>query len=168
MQWHSEPEGGQFSELLKSSGGNNERSPWNIAAAAAAEGINGSAFLERIRFYHQLRMNLLPYLYSEARCCVRDRKPLTRPLIYDWPRSEAACKASESGQFMLGSAVLVAPVLEPGKDSHTLWLPDGEWYGFFDNRPYSGPAWIDVPCGDGIPVFVKSGSPIPLNCSVGS
>lgn len=163
MQWHSEPEGGQFSDLLKSSGGNNERSPWNIA-----EGIDGTAFLEHIRFYHNLRMNLLPYLYSEARCCVRDRKPLMRPLIYDWPLSEAAGKASESGQFMLGRAILAAPVLEPGKDSRSLWLPEGEWYGFFDNRFYAGGAWIDAPCEDGIPVFVKSGSAIPLNCLAGN
>ncbi len=64
MQWHSEPDGGQFKELMPGMEGNNERSPWNIAKAWDAP-----EFLDEMRFWHNLRMNLVPYLYSTAVVC---------------------------------------------------------------------------------------------------
>lgn len=70
MQWHSEPDGGQFKELMPGMDGNNERSPWNIAKA-----WNCPAFIDEMRFWHRLRINLLPYLYSTALQCCRSTGP---------------------------------------------------------------------------------------------
>ena len=61
MQWHSEPDGGQFRELMPGVEGNNERSPWNMAQAYQAP-----EFLEEMRFWHRLRVNLQPYLWETA------------------------------------------------------------------------------------------------------
>ena len=55
MQWHSEPDGGQFRELMPGGEGNNERSPWNMAAAYELP-----EFLDEMRFWHKLRMKLIP------------------------------------------------------------------------------------------------------------
>jgi alpha-D-xyloside xylohydrolase len=172
MQWHSEPEGGQFRDIQAQETGNNERSPWNIAAAAAAsrEVGGGEALLDRIRFWHRLRMNLLPYLYNEALHCVRHSLPLLRPLIYDGlktetPVDEGALNADD--QFMLGRSLLAAPALYPGLCTRRLWLPPGEWYGLLDRRLYRGGQYIEAACGDTIPVFVKNGSALPLNLGDG-
>ncbi|MDR2021077.1 MAG: glycoside hydrolase [Treponema sp.] len=181
MQWHSEPEGGQFGgEQSSPRGGGygaitNERSPWNIAAAygdtwehdPADTGDNsGMGFLDRIRFWHQLRMKLLPYLYSEARHCVETLAPLLRPLVYDHiPHKTPGgdpCLIMED-QFMLGRTLLVAPVLERGVRNRSVWLPQGEWFGLFDDQPYTGGQWIETACGRGIPVFAKAGTALAVN-----
>lgn len=102
MQWHSEPDGGQFRELMPGGEGNNERSPWNMESAWAVPG-----FAEEMAFWHRLRMNLLPYLYSEAVRSAAENRPLMRPLVYHWPRSGEARAAWD--EFLLGESLLVAP-----------------------------------------------------------
>ena len=54
----------QFRELMPGGEGNNERSPWNLAAA-----YGKTEFVDEMRFWHNLRMELLPYLYSVALDC---------------------------------------------------------------------------------------------------
>lgn len=58
---HSEPDGGQFKELMPGGEGNNERSPWNLAAA-----YNAPEFVDEMRFWHKLRERLRPYLWETA------------------------------------------------------------------------------------------------------
>jgi alpha-D-xyloside xylohydrolase len=165
MQWHSEPEGGQFRDIQAQEAGNNERSPWNIAASNSTGDADAGALLDRIRFWHRLRMNLLPYLYNEALNCVQHSVPLMRPLIYDAQNpGEQVLNADD--QFMLGRSLLVAPVLYPGLGSRKVWLPPGEWYGLFDRHPYRGGQYIEAASIDTIPVFVKGGSGLALNLPV--
>jgi alpha-D-xyloside xylohydrolase len=165
MQWHSEPEGGQFRDIQAQEAGNNERSPWNIAAFNSAGSVAAGVLLDRIRFWHRLRMNLLPYLYNEALNCVQNSVPLLRPLIYDVRNSDPVDEQVLNGddQFMLGRGLLVAPVLYPGLDSRRVWLPPGEWYGLFDRHLYRGSQYIEAASVDTIPVFVKDGSGLALN-----
>jgi alpha-D-xyloside xylohydrolase len=157
MQWHSEPEGGQFagSERII----NNERSPWNIAAAwFGTDTPEAAAYLERIRFYHDLRMKLVPYLNEEAALCVRDSSPLMRPMAYDF-FAERECLDIDD-QFMLGRDLLAAPILFPRCVTRRMWFPPGNWRGLFDNILHSG-GWAEVPA-ERIPVFVREGRVISL------
>ena len=55
MQWHSEPDGGQFRELMPGAEGNNERSPWNMERAFGLPG-----FAQEVLYWHRLREALLP------------------------------------------------------------------------------------------------------------
>jgi alpha-glucosidase (family GH31 glycosyl hydrolase) len=52
-------------------------------------------------------------------------------------------------QFLLGTQILVAPVLEKGARGREVVLPQGTWKGF-DGRRYSGPArnLLAVPLDD--------------------
>lgn len=53
--------------------------------------------------------------------------PPMRPLFFDFP-DDPACYPVED-QFMLGPDILVAPVLDEGAASHTVYLPAGAvWY----------------------------------------
>ena len=52
--------------------------------------------------------------------------PLIRPLWLTDPGNEGLL-ALEYNQFMLGSDLVVAPVLNAGEDTVTLTLPEGEW-----------------------------------------
>lgn len=118
MQWHSEPNGGQFRDLMPGGTGDNERSPWNMERAFRLPG-----FAEEMAFWHRLRMNLLPYLYSEALCCAAESVPLMRPLAFLWPE-DPHCLAAED-EFLLGDSLLVAPLLEEEQRTRILYLPAG-------------------------------------------
>lgn len=150
MQWHSEPDGGQFKELMPGGEGNNERSPWNLAAA-----YNAPEFVDEMRFWHKLRERLRPYLWETAQACVAGNMPMMRPLSFLWPEDEAALACED--EYMLGDALLAAPLLEENAESRQVYLPEGEWIGFFDRKPYQGKQMICTDCDGKIPVFIRSG-----------
>ena len=155
MQWHSEPDGGQFRELMPGGEGNNERSPWNLAAAYGVP-----EFVDEMRFWHNLRMNLLPYLYSTALDCAEASIPMMRPLVYQWPEDPLAWDCED--EFLLGDSLLVAPLLEENTEKRTVYLPEGQWIGLFDRRAVAGGQTVTAG-GDGrIPVFLRAGSGLAL------
>ena len=156
MQWHSEPDGGQFRALMPGGEGNNERSPWNIARLA-----DDGAYLESIRFWHRLRMNLLPYFYSAALDCAADGSPMLRPLAYDWP--EDANASAVEDEFLLGESLLVAPVLDENAFTRRVYFPAGEWIPLFGGDALRGGAWREVACKNCIPVYLRSGHGLALN-----
>lgn len=59
-------------------------------------------------------------------------------------------------QFMLGDALLIAPVFEPGARERTLYLPEGEWIDFENEQIFSGgkEATVKAPL-DKLPMFVR-------------
>ena len=76
----------------------------------------------------QLRARLVPYLYSSALAAVRSGVPHLRATYVDWPTSDAAYAPATRTHFLLGDALLVAPIAAPMNRSinvslHTVWLP---------------------------------------------
>lgn len=155
MQWHSEPDGGQFKELMPGGEGNNERSPWNMAAT-----YNAPQFMTEMRFWHWLRVNLQVYLVNVAKDCVKDNKPMIRPLVYYWPDDINAVQNED--EFLLGDALLVAPLLEEKSLVRDVYLPEGEWYSFFTGKCYQGCQTISTTVDMKFPVFIRNGYAIPL------
>ena len=160
MQWHSEPVGGQFAELMPSAGGINDRSPWNLARIYGDE-----EFLGNIRKLHNLRMNFLPYLAWEAERSAREGLPMARHLCLDY--QEEPCNECFEREFLLGD-LLICPVVEEGMKEITVYLPKGKWYPLssvlFGKAQeekevfYEGSTFYVLPVKEhGIPVFLKEG-----------
>lgn len=150
MQWHSEPDGGQFRELMPGAEGNNERSPWNMEESYAAPG-----FMEEMRYWHKLHEKLHPYLWETAQDCVAQSKPFMRPLVYEWPEDRETLNCQD--EYLLGDDLLVAPLLEENASSRSVYLPEGRWTNFFDGTEYVGGQTITAG-GDGkLPVFTRNG-----------
>lgn len=150
MQWHSEPDGGQFRELMPGGEGNNERSPWNMAASYDCPG-----FLEEMRFWHQLHQRLRPYLFKTAQDCVQAGKPFLRPLVYEWPEDPSAVGCED--EYLLGEDLLVAPLLEEQAQSRRVYLPKGVWHDFFDGTKIEGGRTIIAGGNGKLPVFARNG-----------
>ncbi len=148
MQWHSEPDGGQFREVMETRLDNNERSPWNIARTSSDPG-----YLEKIRFYHKLRAKLLPWLYAQARRCAEENRPLISPLAYHWPGDAQTHDIDD--QFMLGGTYLAAPILEEGATQRVVYLPKGNWRDYFSGTEYVGAQTITVGHKWHIPLFLR-------------
>ena len=150
MQWHSEPDGGQFRELMPGAEGNNERSPWNMEESYAAPG-----FMAEMRYWHRLHEQLRPYLWKTAQDCVRNSKPFMRPLIYEWPNDISAVNCQD--EYLLGDDLLIAPLLEENAISREVYLPEGVWFDFFDGTEYTGNQTVTAGKDGKLPVFTRNG-----------
>ena len=150
MQWHSEPDGGQFKELMPGGEGNNERSPWNMAAT-----YNAPEFVDEMRFWYHLRMKLLPYIQKTARQCTEEGRPMIRPLVYEWPNDPNVVDCED--EFLFGADLLVAPLLEENAESRMVYLPAGEWIDFFTHETHKGTQFIRAGGDRKLPVFIRAG-----------
>lgn len=119
--------------------------------------------------FMQLRHRLVPYLYTMNVINYQDDFPLVRPMYYHYPWVEEAYDVPN--QYYFGTQMIVAPITEPMRDDLRLgkvkvWLPDGKWVDFFNNRLYEGNRMIDVyrPMST-FPVFVKAGGIVPMDQS---
>lgn len=79
------------------------------------------------------RYRLLPYFYTVLQNATATGAPALRPLFFSFPQDPATHPIGS--QFMLGPALMVAPVLEPGATSVTAYFPAGPWtwYSLADN-----------------------------------
>ena len=104
---------------------------------------------------------VIPYIYDLAHECEKTGAPIVRPLVYEYPADKHVRNISD--EYMLGSFVLVAPVIAPGKEAREVYLPDGDWYDYYTGEKYSGGRYIlaDAPL-DKVPVFIKAGAIIPV------
>lgn len=117
--------------------------------------------------FMQLRHRLIPYLYTMNVLNHEDDFPLVRPMYYHYPWKEEAYDVPN--QYYFGTQMVVAPITTPMNNDLRLgkvkvWLPEGKWYDFFNNRTYEGDRMIDVyrPMST-FPVFVKAGGILPMD-----
>ncbi|MDX2140478.1 MAG: glycoside hydrolase family 31 protein [Chloroflexota bacterium] len=107
-----------------------------------------------------LRSRLLPYLYACIAVAREYGTPVIRPLWLLDP-ADAALRIDDA--YMVGSALLVAPVVAAGDIERRIQLPEGLWYDFWTNEPVSGGREIVVPAPlERVPVFVRAGAVVPL------
>ena len=126
------------------------------------ERTGDDTIIPTFRYYVNTRMNILPYIYSEAQQCTEDGTPLMRAMMIDFPEDPEAYDLEE--QYMFGRSLLVAPVLEEGQTVKEIYLPEGEWIDFFHNALTAGGGTKNYYCDvDSIPVYVRNGSIIPMN-----
>lgn len=71
--------------------------------------------------------------------------------------------------FLLGDALLVAPVLDSGSDRRAVRLPRGRWYDTATEEVYEGPGQVllDAPLSR-IPVLARAGAVLPVRGADGS
>ncbi|NML19363.1 glycosyl hydrolase [Pseudoflavitalea sp. G-6-1-2] len=114
-----------------------------------------------VKKYIRLRYELLPYNYSLSFDQAVMGKPLMRPLYYYGFNDAEAFNATD--QYMWGDQLLVAPVMTQSATSRKVYLPEGQWYRFSDNKLLDGKQWIDQPADlSYLPLYAKAGSFVPL------
>lgn len=106
---------------------------------------------ESFKNHTQLRHRLFPYIYTYAHLTRLHEKRLI------------SSTSELKDQFLFGDAFYVAPMVEKGASSRTLTLPAGNWLDFWTEFAYSGGKEISIQSDlTHIPLFVKSGSIIPM------
>lgn len=108
----------------------------------------------------EARYRLLPYLYAAVEEASRTGVPVMRPMFLEFPASGLD---AEDHQFMVGSALLVAPPPDETLDAYPLKLPAGtEWYDYWTGRRLDASREVRLEKRlDRLPVFVRAGAIIP-------
>jgi alpha-glucosidase len=109
----------------------------------------------------KLRQRLLPYLYTLFEECHRTGAPILRPLLFEYPHDETTYTADD--EFLLGDALLVAPISRPGVEHRHVYLPEGTWFHYYSGERFDGPAHIlaHAPLGEPA-LYVKANTAIPM------
>ena len=114
-----------------------------IAAAARLTGVHDA---------------LLPYMKHCVKQNAESGLPVMRPLFFEAPE-EPRAYSHRLYSYLLGDDMLVAPVVEPGAQERTLWLPEGDWVHLWSGEHYAGgEIGVAAPMGKP-PVFYKAASP---------
>jgi alpha-D-xyloside xylohydrolase len=122
----------------------------------------GERAYELIREMLFLRERLRPYIMEQMKLASTKGTPPMRPLFFDFAADEAC--AAVDDQFMFGPDLLVAPVLHPGVEQRSVYLPAGAtWTDAWTGRKFKGGQTLDVaaPLAK-IPLFLKNGRPLPI------
>ena len=77
-------------------------------------------------------MRLLPYLYGLFDEAARTGAPILRPLLFEYPDDPVTYSADD--EFLVGDALLVAPITRPGIEHRHVYLPAGDVGAVVDGR----------------------------------
>ena len=118
-------------------------------------------YTQEVRRLLQLRMSLLPYLYSAFMEYHLYGTPPIRAVVLDYPEDKRA--AAMDDQYLFGESMMVCPLTLEDGNSRKVWLPDGTWHTFFTGEIFAGGQEYQISAKlEEIPVFVKDGALIPL------
>ena len=136
------------------------KEPWNFHEPVR------SAMVDVLR----LRQALMPYLYTMNWRAAVDGDPIVEPMYWDAPNIGESYEIRD--EFRFGTELVVSPVVDPADKASLraeadVWLPQGDWFDFFDGRRYASPdpagrrlaVWRTI---DRIPVFAKAGGIVPM------
>lgn len=107
------------------------------------------------RRYAQLHLEFAPRILELAREAACTGAPIIRPVWWLAPNDERALTCDD--QFLLGSDVLAAPVVQPGQRNRAIYLPPGQWRDHWTGALYDGETVLqDFPAAlETLPIFVK-------------
>ena len=141
----------QYAPWLQFDRGKNERGEFLPEA---------KQYEEYARTLINLRMELIPYLYTAFRTYQQEGIPPFRPLLMDDPKDERLRTISD--QYMIGNGMMAAPLYE-NKKSRKVYFPEGVWYNFNTNEKYEGNREYEITTElNQLPLYVRQGTLLPL------
>lgn len=137
---------GLLSSHSRYHGSNVYRVPWNFDDEA----------VDNTRKFVNLKLSLMPYLYTQAAHDTAYGNPLMRPMWFNFTEDRTA--HTLDNQYMFGTQLLVAPVFNP--EGHVnFYLPAGKWTSIInDDETYdiTDGKWISKDYGElDLPVLAR-------------
>lgn len=136
------------------------KEPWNFSPTTR------ESMVRSLRLRHMM----LPYLYTMNYRAAEEGLPLVEPMYWQAADNDDAYDVPD--EFRFGTEMIVSPIVSANdkavqRGRTDVWLPQGEWFDFFNGRRYvSTPAagrrleaWRSL---DTMPVFAKAGAIVPL------
>lgn len=107
----------------------------------------------------EMKYQLMPYVYAQAKECTEKGLPMLRALFIEFPDDPGAWKIED--EYMFGSQIFVAPLMESGINERVVYLPKGKWIDYQDGKVYNS-GWNTIKAGT-LPIImlVRDGSVLP-------
>jgi alpha-glucosidase/alpha-D-xyloside xylohydrolase len=125
------------------------------------EELHNAAIEPVCKKYLELRYRLMPYIYSAAKETCETGMPMIRALWLHYSDDPLAVERGD--EYLFGRDLLVAPVVEKGAASRSLYLPRGTWYDFWTAEKHEGGREIvkrvDL---DTLPLYMRAGAVLPM------
>jgi alpha-D-xyloside xylohydrolase len=120
---------GLLSSHSRLHGASSARMPWLFDEEA----------VDVLRFFNRLKTELMPYLLTIAEETQTRGLPMVRAMVLEFP-DDPTCRYLDT-QYMLGDALLVAPIFSPD-GCVSYYLPPGSWRNLLTNAQCSGGRWF--------------------------
>lgn len=133
--------------------------------------------IEISRQFTSLHARIAPIIVAEMKRTIVTGEPLNAPIWWVDPDDKVAQQVSDGNfqiycearlelnslsfsEFLLGSEILVAPVVQQGARARDIYLPKGSWHDDNTKKVHVGPKWLmSYPAPlNVLPYFVRSRS----------
>jgi len=119
----------------------------------------GTDFEDYFRRVMEMKYQLMPYVYAQAKMASEQGLPMVRALFVEYPDDPGAWLVDDA--YLFGADILVAPLFEGGQTARDVYLPGGEWVDYQTGQTY-GPGWQRIAAGDiEAIILVKAGTVLP-------
>ncbi|NLV68804.1 MAG: family 31 glucosidase, partial [Spirochaetes bacterium] len=113
--------------------------------------------------YLHLREKLRAYIHTLMAEAHTNGSPVMRTMFFEFPDEQICWNTND--QYMLGSSILVAPVMDKEIERRKVYLPENPetdtWTNLFTGEKYEGGQTIEAVCPlDTIPVFYRGDNPL--------
>jgi alpha-D-xyloside xylohydrolase len=133
-------------------GNTSARMPW----------LFGDEAVNVTRFFSRLKTHLMPYLLDAAGEAHEHGWPVLRAMALEFP-DDLTCRYLDM-QYMLGPALLVAPILNDGGET-SFYLPQGKWRNLLTEEQVTRPVWRTEQHGYfSLPLWVHTERGAPWTC----
>lgn len=113
-----------------------------------------------LRFFTRLKCRLMPYLFAKACEAHEQGIPMMRAMFVEFP-DDPGCDTLDR-QYMLGDALLVAPVFSPD-GVVDYYLPAGRWTNLLSGQSVQGGRWVREQHGFlSLPLMVRPNTVLPM------
>jgi alpha-glucosidase len=127
-----------------------DKEPWRF----------GRHYEDIVRKFLKLRYALMPFLYTTIEEAHRTGVPLFRPLVLNFQHDYNTVNLDD--QFMVGDALLAAPVTRAAQREREVYLPEGVWFDFWTGQQHPGGQMLRAAAPlDHLPLYVRGGSIVP-------
>ena len=132
---------GAFTPFMRTHEGNNKDKnwQWNTDAETTAH------FTRFVRIHDALKPEMLEWAERAA----VTSEPIVKHLMLAFPDDPEVRTIAD--QYLLGDALLVAPVVTEGAVSRSVYLPEGDWFHIWSGEQYTGKQMIDIDAPLGYP-----------------
>jgi alpha-glucosidase (family GH31 glycosyl hydrolase) len=111
--------------------------------------------------YAAMKTQMLPYVKLAVSQAHRHGWPVMRHLFLDHPRDPRTWTITD--EYMYGDSLLVAPVVQRGATSRSVYLPEAAYFDYWSGARVQGAGDVTAQAGlDVVPVYARVGGIVPM------
>ena len=116
--------------------------------------------IQHFRRWADFHTRLYPLWRGLQEAASNSGAPILRPVVFEFPADRRQDQVKDA--FMVGEALLVAPVVTASVSARSVSLPEGRWMHLQTEQIYAGPIELEVetPLTE-LPIFLRAGRPVP-------